>query len=162
MRNGAAGLLSWLHTFRRDTPASGAGVSLGWAQREQREERVCVSDVVDIEESVWAPRYGLKGMVDASVELSFDSAALPARAAARAPAMLVPSAVLQSRCPCAAFLLQPSFMPQQAANAEGATAGAARLLRMLAPLEFKTGKAHQSHRAQVPRALSLSFGCPAA
>jgi len=52
MRAGAPGLLAWL--------------------------AMCVSRVVDIEEAVWAPRYGLKGMVDASVELGF-AAGPPAR-----------------------------------------------------------------------------------
>ena len=66
-----------------------------------------MSDVVDIEESVWAPRYGLKGMVDASVELSFDSAGPPARAAARAPAVLLPYAVLLQSC---AAVAQPSCL----------------------------------------------------
>jgi CRISPR/Cas system-associated exonuclease Cas4 (RecB family) len=30
---------------------------------------LCVSNVVDIEENIWAPRYGLKGKIDATVEV---------------------------------------------------------------------------------------------
>ena len=40
---------------------------------------MCITNVVDIEESVWAPRYGLKGMVDASVEVGFDASPAQAR-----------------------------------------------------------------------------------
>lgn len=79
MQRGAAGLLAWLDTFRRPTPAAHASVSLGWGQHGPREERVCITNVVDIEESVWAPRYGLKGMVDASVEVGFDASPAQAR-----------------------------------------------------------------------------------
>ena len=32
-------------------------------------EAVSIPEVVDIEESIWVPRYGLKGMIDASVQL---------------------------------------------------------------------------------------------
>jgi hypothetical protein len=78
MRAGAPGLLAWLATFRRADPAPHAGVGLGWSAAGREEERMCVSRVVDIEEAVWAPRYGLKGMVDASVELCF-AAGPPAR-----------------------------------------------------------------------------------
>lgn len=33
----------------------------------------CSSQVIDIEEIVWAPRYGLKGMIDASVRVKMNS-----------------------------------------------------------------------------------------
>ena len=62
-------MLAWLAAFRRAEPDQAAGVvDLGW---EAGLEAVCVSAVVDIEESVWAPRYGLKGIIDASVQLRF-------------------------------------------------------------------------------------------
>jgi len=32
---------------------------------------MCVRQVADIEENVWAPRYGLKGMIDASLAVGF-------------------------------------------------------------------------------------------
>lgn len=31
--------------------------------------RVAVSKLLDIEENIWSPRYGLKGKVDATVEI---------------------------------------------------------------------------------------------
>lgn len=65
--------------------------------------------MTDIEESVWAPKYGIKGNVDASLMVAFESA-------------------VQSQ--------------QQAP-------GGQRPPAVLAPFEFKTGKPHQSHRAQV-------------
>jgi DNA replication ATP-dependent helicase Dna2 len=62
-------MLAWLGVFRRPEPDQAAGaVDLGW---EAGWEAVCVNAVVDIEESVWAPRYGLKGIIDASVQLRF-------------------------------------------------------------------------------------------
>ena len=67
-------------------------------------------EVTDIEESVWAPKYGIKGNVDASLMVAFEAAG--------------------------------QQQLQGARQAQGLTS-------MLAPFEFKTGKPHQSHRAQV-------------
>lgn len=79
-----------------------------------------MQEVVDIEESVWAPRLGLKGNVDASLRVGM------------------------------------SVQPQQAAMQnwlQGGTAGqqwqGPAVQQALAPFEFKTGRAHHSHRAQV-------------
>ncbi len=115
MRAGAPGLLAWLATFRRADPAANAGVGLGWDAAGRVEERMCVSRVVDIEEAVWAPRYGLKGMVDASVELGFAAGppARPPRPAA-AGARIRPAARTGRRCiarrppPAAALGLVPA------------------------------------------------------
>ncbi|KAH9297337.1 hypothetical protein KI387_029019, partial [Taxus chinensis] len=41
--------------------------------RKDGEKQLSVSEVIDIEEMVWSPKYGLKGMVDASVRVNFDS-----------------------------------------------------------------------------------------
>ena len=68
LQNRIPQILGWLATFRRPVPDDNAAVDLGW---EHPPEAVAVCGVADIEESVWAPRYGLKGMVDASVELRF-------------------------------------------------------------------------------------------
>jgi hypothetical protein len=43
---------------------------------------VAVSDVVDIEEMVWAPRYGLKGQIDATLGLVLSDATHTAAAQA--------------------------------------------------------------------------------
>lgn len=70
LRGAVPQILAWLGLFRRPEPAPGqAGeVDLGAGLGPQG---VCIADVADIEEMVWAPRYGLKGMVDASVALRF-------------------------------------------------------------------------------------------
>lgn len=62
--------------------------------------------VMDIEEAIWAPKFGLKGMLDATVELVLRDVA-------------------------------------------HASAGGAPPELAIAPLEIKTGRPHDSHRAQV-------------
>ncbi|BDA50404.1 DNA replication ATP-dependent helicase/nuclease DNA2 [Coccomyxa sp. Obi] len=101
-------MLGWLQRFRRPAPDRGAAVEVPRARGGgPGRAAIAVAGVADIEESVWAPRYGLKGMIDASVQL----------------------------------LMQPvPEGPWQAQHAMEACT---------APLEFKTGKPHQSHRAQV-------------
>lgn len=69
--------------------------------------------VVDIEENVWAPKYGLKGMVDASLSAAFQ---------------------------------QPQ---QQMGMPSGNQNQAVAPHDVMMPLEFKTGKPHISHKAQV-------------
>ena len=69
--------------------------------------------MVDIEENVWAPKYGLKGMVDASLSAAFQQPQLQS-------------------------WLQSANQPQNAKPSD-----------VMVPLEFKTGKPHVSHRAQV-------------
>ncbi|CAL8464813.1 g4348 [Coccomyxa elongata] len=102
-------MLGWLQRFRRPTPDGNAALEVPGNARGCAPGRaaVAVAGVADIEESVWAPRYGLKGMIDASVHL----------------------------------LMQP--VPEGAWQAQQAVQACT------APLEFKTGKPHQSHRAQV-------------
>jgi DNA replication ATP-dependent helicase Dna2 len=36
---------------------------------EELSSRVCVQEVLDIEESIWSPNFGLKGKIDASVQV---------------------------------------------------------------------------------------------
>lgn len=69
-------------------------------------------EVTDIEESVWAPKYGIKGNVDASLMVAFEAVG------------------------------QQQLQGARQGQGQGLTS-------MLAPFEFKTGKPHQSHRAQV-------------
>ena len=76
-----------------------------------------MQEVVDIEESVWAPRLGLKGNVDASLRVGMS--AQPQQAA-----------------------MQNWLQGQQKAHPPA-------VHQSLVPFEFKTGKAHHSHRAQV-------------
>ncbi len=63
-------LLSWLQRFRRGEPDQAATLEVtGQYHCGTRMEAVAIPEVVDIEESIWVPRYGLKGMIDASVRL---------------------------------------------------------------------------------------------
>lgn len=80
-------------------------------------------EVTDIEESVWAPKYGIKGNIDASLMVAFEAGPL-------------------------------QHQRQQRVQ----TLGQQRQLpAVLAPFEFKTGKPHQSHRAQVRPVGTASF-----
>ena len=64
-------VLDWLQRFRRPAPDGNAALEVPGNARGCGPGRaaVAVAGVADIEESVWAPRYGLKGMIDASVHL---------------------------------------------------------------------------------------------
>jgi len=64
-------ILQWVTRFRRDRPLPGAKVSVRGEGGVDVDEGFCLSAISDIEESVWAPKYGLKGMIDASVEAIF-------------------------------------------------------------------------------------------
>lgn len=55
---------------------------------------LAVCGVVDIEESVWAPRYGLKGMIDASISMRVQPLSAGSRHASTAAAQV---RLLQSR-----------------------------------------------------------------
>ena len=71
-------------------------------------------EVADIEESVWAPKYGIKGNIDATLMVAFGTD------------------------------------PQQQRQQQNVhTPGQQQQPAVLAPFEFKTGKPHHSHRAQV-------------
>ena len=62
-------LLGWLQRFRRPDPDQSAMLEVRGQGHGACMEAVVVSEVLDIEESIWVPRYGLKGMIDASVQL---------------------------------------------------------------------------------------------
>ena len=82
----------------------------------------CLTAVIDIEETVWAPRAGIKGVLDATVAARFGSRASDA-----------------------------SDAPSDAPPAH------------LVPLELKTGRRHDSHRAQVSlygALLAARYGTP--
>lgn len=66
-------MLSWVQRFLRPIPAKNATVTVkaGEGVAGGNLRPMCVRQVVDIEENVWAPKYGLKGMIDASLTASF-------------------------------------------------------------------------------------------
>ncbi|KAG2574315.1 DNA replication ATP-dependent helicase/nuclease JHS1-like isoform X2 [Panicum virgatum] len=61
-------ILNWLKCFLKGSKCS----SVDFGHTEGR-KTVGVIEVMDIEEMAWAPRYGLKGMIDASVISKVDS-----------------------------------------------------------------------------------------
>lgn len=70
LREAVAPMLAWLQRWRRPAAdAADAAVAVEVPRSGGCRAAVAVAGVVDIEESVWAPRYGLKGMIDASVAL---------------------------------------------------------------------------------------------
>lgn len=70
-------ILEWLARFKRNEPDQQSRISVGWRDGRDVLEGFCVSTVADIEESVWAPKYGLKGKIDVSVEATFVASAAP-------------------------------------------------------------------------------------
>ena len=73
----------------RQQPNPAAVVGDGWGQWGPNHRTMCVQQVSDIEENIWAPKFGLKGMIDASLHIGLGpevspfgllSACLPSRA----------------------------------------------------------------------------------
>ena len=64
-------LTTWLEKFKRLSPREDSKVSVGWRDGRNLEQGFCVRGITDIEESIWSPKYGLKGKIDASLEAAF-------------------------------------------------------------------------------------------
>lgn len=64
-------MMSWMGKFKRISPTEDSVVSVGWRDGRDVEEGFCVKGITDIEESIWAPKYGLKGKIDSSLEAVF-------------------------------------------------------------------------------------------
>ncbi|GAA0147626.1 RNA helicase [Lithospermum erythrorhizon] len=63
-------LLNWIYVFRDSQGCRTQGIDFG---SDKGLKGVHISEVVDIEEMAWAPKYGLKGMVDASLRIQAES-----------------------------------------------------------------------------------------
>ncbi|URE05999.1 DNA replication factor Dna2 [Musa troglodytarum] len=63
-------ILNWLTCFK--VKEEGKGMSVDFGHSDGTKD-VSISEVIDIEEMAWAPRYGLKGMIDASVRVKVTS-----------------------------------------------------------------------------------------
>ncbi|XP_068650262.1 DNA replication ATP-dependent helicase/nuclease JHS1 [Aristolochia californica] len=63
-------VLHWLVCYRnsKETKAGSTEFGLSGGQKN-----LCITEVIDIEEMAWAPRYGLKGIIDASVRVNITS-----------------------------------------------------------------------------------------
>ncbi len=73
LQQAMSSMLSWVQRFLRSQPAQNATVEVGPGVGVGRGKvrPMCVRQVADIEENVWAPKYGLKGMIDASLAVGF-------------------------------------------------------------------------------------------
>ncbi|KAL4448106.1 hypothetical protein ABPG75_005325 [Micractinium tetrahymenae] len=129
LRQAVPGILRWMHRFLRADPAADALLRAGvdYATGADIRRAVSVCEVVDIEESIWSTKYGVKGMIDVSARLMLDD-----------PAQQRPSG-------------GGAGWVQQAAGPSVGGGPAARPGREVAvgPVEIKTGKMHESHKAQV-------------
>ncbi|CAA7037990.1 unnamed protein product [Microthlaspi erraticum] len=63
-------MLNWIHRFIYSKDSRMSNVDFGSTIGQKV---VKISEVVDIEEMSWAPKYGLKGMIDASVRVKVES-----------------------------------------------------------------------------------------
>jgi DNA replication ATP-dependent helicase Dna2 len=103
LRNAAGQLAATLSRHFRHTPGPYDGNATA-------RPSASIEGLMDIEESIWAPRFGLKGFIDATV-----------------------------------LIRQLGQSAQRFGAAPGTSTGALGL----AALEFKSGKQHHSHRAQL-------------
>ncbi|KAK7350768.1 hypothetical protein VNO77_09705 [Canavalia gladiata] len=63
-------MLNWIMQFTNMEERKDPSVNFGF---DDGAKNVCISEVIDIEEMAWAPKYGLKGMIDASVRVKIQS-----------------------------------------------------------------------------------------
>ncbi|KAF3447603.1 hypothetical protein FNV43_RR12790 [Rhamnella rubrinervis] len=63
-------LLSWVNRFKYPQDSKTTCVDFGSVVGSKK---VSISEVTDIEEMAWAPKYGLKGMIDASIRVKVGS-----------------------------------------------------------------------------------------
>ncbi|XP_031092095.1 DNA replication ATP-dependent helicase/nuclease JHS1 isoform X1 [Ipomoea triloba] len=62
-------ILNWIHLFRDSEGSKIQNIGLG---SEVRDKKIKILEVLDIEEMAWAPKYGLKGMIDVSVQVKVE------------------------------------------------------------------------------------------
>lgn len=74
LRRSIPTVLRWMSRFLAPVRGPRHVLSAGYDQKTRQEMRrgLTVEDVVDVEEAIWAPKYGLKGMIDATVMLSLE------------------------------------------------------------------------------------------
>lgn len=62
-------MIGMLNKFQRETPVANAILSAGHVNGDEVKRAVAIPEVLDIEEYIAAPKFGLKGYVDASIKL---------------------------------------------------------------------------------------------
>lgn len=68
MRSKMNELQSWASVFVAPTPQEGAVVSAGNGEKA----KMAITKLLDVEEHVWSPMYGLKGNIDATVQVTME------------------------------------------------------------------------------------------
>ncbi|KAL3833010.1 hypothetical protein ACJIZ3_007746 [Penstemon smallii] len=63
-------LLNWISCFRDSQGPKSSSIDF---KCEEGLKNIKISEVIDIEEMAWAPKYGLKGMIDASVRIRINT-----------------------------------------------------------------------------------------
>lgn len=58
-------IVEWFKQYMRQKP-----VAVALENRTQKKRTVAISKVIDVEEEIWSPRYGLKGKIDATIEVT--------------------------------------------------------------------------------------------
>ncbi|GAO46682.1 hypothetical protein G7K_0906-t1 [Saitoella complicata NRRL Y-17804] len=61
----------WAQTYMAPEPKTYSHVTDHRA-KDDKKPRVCINKVLDIEEHIWSPRYGLKGNIDATVQIGIE------------------------------------------------------------------------------------------
>lgn len=135
-------------------------------------------EVVDIEESIWSTKYGVKGMIDIrwGEEVRQGSCRMGSGISKQTcfgvrPGVL-PTALLRVFPACSTQLVLDEPQQQQAQRGSGGwmqaagTGGPAQQAAgpggrqvTVAPVEIKTGKLHETHKAQVGRCRSRLSAC---
>ncbi|KAJ6319289.1 hypothetical protein OIU78_014832 [Salix suchowensis] len=63
-------LINWTNLFKDSQDSKAPIIDFGF---DNGLKKLRISEVIDIEEMAWAPKYGLKGMIDASVRVKVES-----------------------------------------------------------------------------------------
>ncbi|XP_052303207.1 DNA replication ATP-dependent helicase/nuclease JHS1 isoform X5 [Populus trichocarpa] len=63
-------LINWINLFKDSQDSKAPIIDFG---PDNGLKKLSISEVIDIEEMAWAPKYGLKGMIDASVRVKVES-----------------------------------------------------------------------------------------
>ena len=123
-------MISMLNKFQRSEPIPSAVLSTGYIAGVEHHRRVCIPEVLDIEEYIAAPKFGLKGFIDASIKLKL----LPGDAHARNQQQQ------QQQQQQGPFSIVGKTANNTINNGE---------VVVVAPLELKTGFSRPSDEAQV-------------
>ncbi|KAF5825637.1 hypothetical protein DUNSADRAFT_7911, partial [Dunaliella salina] len=107
--------------------------------------RMAITDVVDIEEMVWAPRYGLKGQIDATLGVVLSDA--NHEAAARASTTTFPAPCARSSRPSAGLTSAASARGSGTSTGTAAGFGSAAAARPSAQVQRFSGGRGQSSAA---------------